>query len=225
MPIPASTALASPELFGTSAAAIMIDAHGAQCVNWEPESLEMSARSMCRDLDPGVMDRLNAAMAVLGSDVPHWDVVAFGNTVKCLNFDKVDTSTYVPPELDDCAWGCTEMRLLEGPEDYKKEGFISDIRVFVGGLLLQNGITDVPKALSFADISESRLLNRDDNLGSDSVMFESYWSEQRDKNKEIKELIRSNMVELINQLSGIAFTNSDDSFRKQAEHALRALAI
>lgn len=217
-------ALSFEGLYGTTALVIFIDEYGAGCVDWDPDTVEMEALSLSARVDPGVLDRLNAALTVLSSDAPHWDPLAFNNIVRTLNFDSVSASSYIPADIGDLAWGCTEMRLLEGAEDFDKAGFLPDIKSLVGQSLIFSGITNVPKALNFADMPEEALLSRDDNLGADSVMFESYWSSQKETDDSLSDYVDGNLKSLINQLNSLTLKNADGEFSKQAERALRALA-
>jgi hypothetical protein len=113
------------------------------------------------------------------------------------------------------------MRLLEGPEDFEQQGFSPDIKSYVGTLLVQHGITTPPSTLDFAYISEKMITDRDNNLGSDSLMFEAYWDEQRSNVTDMEKFIIDKTDSLIDQLTRIPFKNVDSDFLKAAKGTLK----
>lgn len=205
-------ALADPDLFAISAVAILTDKFGIEFVNWEQETVEMEIRGLCSKPDEGLLDKIAAASTVISTDIPHWDTIAFNNITQIFNFDNIETDSFIPASLEDLLWGCAEIRLLEGPEDYKKAGFSPDIKAYVGTLLVQHGITTPPSVLEFADISESMILNRDDNLGADSIMFETYWEEQRDITKDMEDFVITRTNKLLSQLVSLPIKGMDNDF-------------
>ena len=217
-----SEALADPNLFATSAMAIMMDRFGTDFIDWEQETLEMEVRGLCHNPDEDLMDKISAACLVLSSDTPHWDTATFNNVTQIFNFDSLESSSFIPASLYDILWGCSEMRLLEGPEDYGKADFSPDIKAYVGTILIQHGITAPPSVLEFADISEEMIQDRDDNLGADSIMFESYWDEQRDLVNDMEEFVKKRVDKLLAQLIELPLSNMDGDFVKTIKDTLSA---
>jgi len=204
---------ADPELFATSAIALLVDRFGAECINWEQETMEMEVRGLgVTSIDEGLFDKISAATTVLSTDTAHVDTMVFNNIVQVFNLDDISPNSFIPASLEDILWGCSEMRLLEGIETYESAGFSPDIKEYVGKLLVQHGITTPPPVLEFANISEDMILGRDDNLGADSIMFEAYWSEQRDNVTSMKEFTQKKTDQLMMQLSEIPFKNADNEF-------------
>ena len=215
-------ALADPSLFATSAIAILIDRFGAECLNWEQETLEMEIRGLCPAPDRNLMNKVGAACTILTTDVVHRDALSFNNVVQVLNFDDISPSSFIPASLDDYLWGCTEMRLLEGPEEYDSSDFSPDIKAMVGKILIYNGITDPPPALEFADIPEDAVNNRDNNLGADSIMFESYWSDQREAVTEADRFISGRYADLLSQLMLLPLKHKYSGFTAAARDAMNS---
>lgn len=215
-----SDLFSDPRLFTTTVVAIMIDRFGADCVNWEQETLEMEVRGLSANFDKDLMDKLSAGFVILSEDSPHQDTMIFNNVTQVLNFDDIDPEAFIPATLEDILWGCSEMRLLEGAEEYDSIGFSPDIKSYVGTLLVQHGLTTPPSVLSFADISEKDLTSRDDGLGADSLMFEAYWDEQRSTKEDMEKFVIGRTNDLLFQLSTVPFKNSDPAFLKNVKELL-----
>lgn len=214
-------AFKNPELFATSAVAILMDRFGTEFINWEQETLEMEIRSLCPNPDPLLFDKVAAACTILSTDTAHFDALTFNNIVQILNFDDLISSSYIPASLEDILWGCAEMRLLEGPEEYDNQGFSPDIAAMVGNLLTFHGITTPPSVLEFADISEKDIMDRDDNLGADSLMFEAYWEEQRNNVDDMEEFVKKRTDKLLAQLIELPIKDASAEFLTTAKEILR----
>ena len=216
-----SDALSAPDLFATSAMAIMMDNFGADFLNWEQETIEMEVRGLCSNPDEDLFDKIAAATTVLTTNTPHLDTLTFNNVTQVFNFEAIHPQSFIPADLEDVLWGCSEMRLLEGPEDYNSLGFSGEIREFVGQLLVQNGITTPPSVLDFATISEDMIMSRDDTLGADSIMFSAYWDSQRANVKDMEEFVVRRTNKLMNQIIQLPLKDMDSEFVKNVKDILR----
>lgn len=207
-----SDILNDPALFATSAMAILVDKFGAECINWEQETMEIELRGLNVHPRKTLIDKIAAATSVLSTEMAHTDVTVFNNIVQVFNFDNIDPQAFIPASLEDILWGCAEMRLLEGPEDYDSAGFSPDIADYVGKVLVQHGITTPPSIVQFADISEDMIVDRDDNLGADSLMFEAYWTDQREIVQDMENFVIKRTDALLDQLAGLPLKNMDNKF-------------
>lgn len=142
----------STDSFGTSLLICMIDTFGTDCLNWEPETIEMELEKYVgQDVPSENLDRLQAAMSVLTSNLFFISLEAFNVTCNALNFSTVSGSTFIPADIEDIMWGITEVNLLLGADSNKDE-FSRDIQLYVGKVLESEGILDPPSILQFADM-------------------------------------------------------------------------
>ena len=144
----------SPDSFGTTLLIAAIDSFGIECLSWEPETLEMEIKTTFDiDIPEANLDRLQAAMSILTSNLFYVSLEAFNVTCNSLNFSKVDGKTFIPADIEDIMWGITEATLLLGVDANKNE-FSRDIRLYVGKVLESEGILDPPSILRFADMRQ-----------------------------------------------------------------------
>jgi hypothetical protein len=170
--------LKDPEVFATSALSIMFDEFGAECTDWDPDSLGMEIRNAFNvDASDELLDRLIAGMALLTSNSFFVDVTAFTATCNSLNRGVVMTDSWVPADLDDVLWGVTEARFLLG-EDYDEEGYSHSVKRYVGVLLKQEGIKKIPSVLAFAEIDDD-MLEVYDAYEGDAIMEQTFWDSQQ----------------------------------------------
>lgn len=216
--------LEDPTLFATCAMAVLVDRFGAECVNWEMETFEMEIRGMGVNPSKSLMDKIGASCSVLSNDLVHYDATIFNNVVQVFNFDSINSRSFLPASLEDVLWGCTEMKLLEGPEQYDGAGFSADIAVFVGQLLSDAGVLTPPDILSFARIPEKQVYNRDFNLGGDSIMFSAYWEDQKDAMNDIASFCTRRTNDLLNQLASLPLKHMDNEFVSNVKDILSKTA-
>jgi hypothetical protein len=202
----------SGELFGSSTLALITDIFGTECYTWEPETLEIELKDLgISYLDPAMMDRLQAAITLLTSDVAHWDVVAFSNIASALNFDMIDGTSFIPAELDDILWGCAEMKMIEGLEDFKQP-FSPEIQEFVKQILMKHGLNEVPEVLNFVTLDKEYTDRSDANLSGDADMFKAYWSTQNDFKKQMTDFLEERYDQLLKQLRELPIEDMDPEF-------------
>lgn len=144
----------SPDSFGTTLLIALFDSFGTECLQWEPETIELELNKLLgTDIPEENMDRLQAAMSVLTSNLFFISLEAFNLTCNSLNFSKMDGKTFIPADIEDIMWGITEVNLLLGA-DAKDNEFSRDIQLYVGKILESEGILDPPSILSFADMKK-----------------------------------------------------------------------
>ena len=170
--------LKDPEVFTTSALAIMFDEFGTECTEWDPDSFGMEIRDAFNvDAEDELLDRIMAGISLLTSNSFFVDVNAFSATCNALNRGVVMTDSWVPADLDDVLWGVTEARFLLG-EDYDEEGYSHSVKRYVGVLLKQEGIKKIPSILSFAEIDDDTT-EVYDAYGGDAIMEQVFWDSQQ----------------------------------------------
>lgn len=169
--------LNDPEIYATSAMAILIEEFGTEFLEWEPETIDIEIqKTFGFDPDTQLMDRLNAAIGLLTSNSFFLDPNAFMNTCNALNFGVVLSESWVPADLDDVLWGVTEAQLLLG-DDYKADEYSHNVRRYVGVLLQEEGIGKIPRVLSFAE-QDDAVEDTYDSFDGDAVMDQAFQDSQ-----------------------------------------------
>ena len=142
----------SPDSFGTTLLICFLDTFGIESLNWEPETIELELEQyLSAEVPSENLDRLQAAMSVLTSNLFFISLEAFNTTCNALNFAVVNGKTFIPADIEDIMWGITEVNLLLGA-NAKSDEFSRDIQLYVGKILKSEGILDPPTILQFADM-------------------------------------------------------------------------
>jgi len=206
-------ALADDELYSTCVAAILTDNFDAEWMNWEPETVEMELKTLMGQLPSDfLMDKAMAVSVLLSTNLFHVSFETWNNLVQVFNFDRSIGELMVPASIEDCLWGCTEARILEGPEQFDAEGFSHDIGIYVGTMLSQHGITKPPSVLNFAELDQEEIDDRDLSLATDEFMFKSYWDSHKGILEEAEQDTILNTKKLLVQLKSLPLKNGDVSF-------------
>jgi hypothetical protein len=187
--------LLDPEVYGTAVLAIAINEFGTECLDWDPNALELELTTLCRNEIPdATMDRLMAAISILTTDDFFRDIYAFSALCNALNRGVISGDMWIPADLDDVLWAVTEVRMLLG-EGYSDTNYSDNINKYVGILLQREGST-----LKFAELDpeEERVYKAYDG---DAVLEQAFWERQEeDRNNLEKENIRR-LQEYMLQLS------------------------
>lgn len=215
-PIATSTianALNDRGLFMSSVILILIENMGTDIVTWEPESIRLELRDRF-NITPtqALNDKLNAGLALLGSDLYHKSIEAFNTINTAANLRTIDAHRHPVTTLDDIAWGVTECMLLEGPEDFLKSGFSHPIARYVGVLLRDEGISTPPPYLAFAELDQSETARRDEALASDLYAAETYMQQQQAALTGINDFVGTLLREYIGQLSTLPLSTATEDY-------------
>jgi hypothetical protein len=186
--------LKDPEIFATTALALMFDEFGTEVTEWDPDVLGIEIReAFSVEPSDALLDRLLAAMAVLSSNSFFVDVKAFTTICNSLNRGVVMSDTWVPADLDDILWAVTEVRFLMG-EYYSEEDYSHDVKRYVGVMLQQQGIRKIPSVLSFAEVDDT-VTEVYDAYSGDAVMEQAFWDSQQ----EDRDNLESENIDKIDQ--------------------------
>ena len=204
--------LNKPNLFTTCVLAILVDEYGSECLNWEPETIEIELRNNNIMVTDNLKDKIMAASVILTTDLVHSSATIFNNIIQVLNFSSISNKAIIPSSLDDILWGCLEIRMLEGKEDFNKQGFSTDISGLVASVLKEHGISDPPNILAFAEESNVFTNRRDEAVAADSTLSQMYWDVQKEMKAELNAGLKEKVDGLINQLKNIPFNNAQEGF-------------
>lgn len=196
----ASNLINDPTVFGTSALAILLDKFGTECLEWDPTTLSLEMKgAFGSEPEEEVFDRIMATINVLTSNSFMVDVHAFMATCNTLNFGVTMSGLWVPADLDDVLWGVTEARLLLGDE-FNEDEISHDVKRYVGVLLQQEGVKDIPRVLAFAEIDEDVTKTYDEYDG-DEIFNDVFTEDSQEDVEDLEVNNRKQLSALMKQLS------------------------
>ena len=195
--------LTNGDSFATTLLVALIDRYGTDCIEWDPLTLKLQIKEdLGLEITDSINDRIQAACALLQSDLFFLDFAAFNNTCNSFSFTKVSENYLYPADIDNCAWGCVEAKMLLG-EDYNPEAFSPEIASYVGLLLEDEGIYKPPSMLAFALYSETTGQRTQDAFVGDEIMFQLFWEEQQAKKDELEYATQERLLAVFNQLKSL----------------------
>lgn len=192
----------NPEVFATTALALLFHKYEEEVFTWDPITLTMEMRGAYgREPEEEIFDRIMSAINVLTNNSFFVDLDAFLNVCNALNFGVTMSNMWVPADLDDVLWGVTEVRMLLG-EDYNEEDFSHDIRRYVGFLLQQEGINKIPSVLTFAEM-DGIVEDTYESYGGDAVMEKAFWDTQQEERDNLEKNNIKRLDLMMEQLSSL----------------------
>lgn len=110
----------------------------------EPETIEQALKGHGTAVLKRNLDKINAALGLLTTNLFWQDPITFAVTCRTLNrCARVDAA---PPDIEDVVWAVTEAQLITG----EKEEFSESIKAYVEHLMKLAGVTTEIPSLSFA---------------------------------------------------------------------------
>lgn len=163
----------SPEALGTGLLGIVLNAFGAEALEWEPDTIVMELVDRFGvEVPDENRDKLFALMTALNTDQFYVNPLTFTYICQALNGDAVDFETFNPPDPEDLAWGVTEVLLNDialEDEPNTDQQFKPEVARFVGTILQIAGMLIAPANLEFADYPNGGGFNEDDPLFTEDV--------------------------------------------------------
>jgi hypothetical protein len=150
-----------------------------------------------------------AAMCVMSNDLFMKDVPCFNNTCSSLNFSRSDGFGFLPADLSDIMWGCSETRLLLGDEVFKHSDWSHDVRRYIGMAFSDQGILRSPTFLSFTEFDPDELDAKNTALGYDELMASAYQSKQESTLSMLELEVLTKLNSLLSQVSNVSLKNGD----------------
>lgn len=209
----------SKEGFGSTLLIACIDDFGLECLQWEPETLEITLREKYGDIDIDSLQRVLAAMSVLTSNMFTQDVSALCMICTALDFERTASDMFVPAGLDEIMWGLTEARVLLGGIDDKE--FSEEVRLYVAKLLDDEGLKRPPSTLKFAKKEADNLdLGVLADLPDLSAMFEE---DQEMTKTELDNSAMEKLSRMMEQINSLNLHTSDLSDFRTVFNRMRGL--
>jgi hypothetical protein len=189
----------APDTFATTLLTIIIDRYGSECLEWDPLVL---ALEMQRDFgvapDTATLDRIQTGATLLTTNMFFQNLESYMHMCNALNLQSIDKNNLTPADVDDCAWGVTEAMLLLG-KDFKEMQWNPNVALYTGTMLQQEGILRPPSVLGFA-IYPNQPLEEGVDETKDPILFQTAWSVQDDRKREIEERLQERIQVLFKQL-------------------------
>ena len=189
--------------FATSLMTYMTSAYGTEFIEWDPTTVELQLKDDLNMDVPGyTLDKIQAASSLFTSNLFHLSLETF--IPLCLTFSRgvAITSTLVPANMYDLAWGVTEARLLEG-SDFDQEGFSHNIRMYTGAILDLEGLYDPPKCLDFAEYGKGRKEKAYNAIANRADDYQLFYSMQQEKRDNINSALQERFIKLFTELKAL----------------------
>lgn len=203
--------LTSEDTFTTILLTILMDKYGTDFMSWDPLTCTLQVQDDFQIELPLInQDKIQAGCTLFTTNLFHVSLESFSTICNTLSFVPMTPGTLLPPSIDECLWGCTEARLLEGP-DYDQEGFSHNIASYVGQLLNEEGIYKPPSVLAFTEYPADVQTNAN-NFLDDPTEFQSFWQRQRETQDKLEELTKIKLQELLQQLKELPLKDIRQDF-------------
>ena len=196
-------AFESDSSFATTLMSIMVKEHGAEIFDWEQEVFAPEIEDMFglskEELGFGVLDRLQAAVAILESNIFYTYFEGFENASRTLNFELPFFGTLTPVSPDQAAWAVVEAKILDPDGDE----YSGEVKAYINCVLKANGICKSPRFLEFTE-------HKQDVSWVPEEIKENMETEQEIKMKRVSLYVLSNLEKLKKQLSFFNLDSGDN---------------
>lgn len=202
--------LKSEDTLGTTLLIICMDSFGIEFFEWEPVTLDAEVEMKFGVKLPDVnKDKLWALVTALTTNLFYVSLETFIPTCNALSGSEADFDNYDPVTGQEAAWGIVEVTLLDPPAQGEDAGdrFSHEIRQYLALTLQSEGITTPPAFLK--PYVEAEVDLEDEAgivIGPDEHMLAAHVQRQTEAREEIDEYVRSNLEQLVNELSGLPLT-------------------
>lgn len=199
--------LTDPKSFATTLLVAVWDRYGPDLTSWSPTTVLMELnQDFSMEMPKPNFDRLMAAVSLVTSDEYYVNLPAFIRLSNIFSGDAFDPLVFDPADCDEMAWGITEAMLLHPSEN--PEPFSDDIRWYMGYMLDIEGVMNPPDVLRLA-LRDKVRENIPTEYADDPEMFQAMWSSQNDRSEEIKRIVKTNLQELLRQVTTLPLVYGD----------------
>jgi hypothetical protein len=215
--------MADPQLYTTSALILCSDAFGSEFIEWDPLTLNLEIKNKYGfEPSENLLDMLQAGCSLYTSDLFFKSLETFAPVCNALNFGTVTSELFLPPDLDDVLWGCTEAKIILG-ETYDDQDFSHNIGRFTGALLDDQGIYQPPRILKFAEYPDEREAMAHDAFLGDEVGYGAWQENQKEENRMLEEWNMRKLRALLVQIKQLPIKTGSTDFINNAISSLEAL--
>lgn len=162
----------------------------------EPETIEYGLSKGVGKLPQYTLNKINAALGLLSTNLFWQDPITFGITCRTLN--RVARVGAAPPDLDDIMWGITEARLITGNPQAEPEPFSDSIVAYIQHLLkLDRIVTDIP-TLDFIKQGPEE----SNNITDSDYQLDSY-NTSKERAADLEQGVATKMVTMLKQIKDL----------------------
>jgi hypothetical protein len=198
--------LMNEETYATSLVAILFDKFGTDITDWEAESLEMEITDEYGEKLPQVnMDKIWGLITVLSTNQFYFDPFIFNATCQAFNDEESSFQMFSPVSVEGAAWAVTEA-MMNDPDGGE---FSQEVKSYIGVLLDQRGILEVPPILSMAEPS-GNLTEGATQFADDVTFYEALWKVQKSNSESIMEYVQSRLTGLFTELQRLPLSSPVD---------------
>ena len=209
--------LSDPQMLATPLITLLLDTYGTEPLEWDPETISMEIAEDFRITLPRINhDKLMSAILVVTTDRFYKLLPDFITVCNVFSGTPFDPGEFDPADALECAWGITEVLLLDPPEE--DDPFTEEIRRYVGKVVEDEGLLDPPDVLKLG-IRSQPLPGSD--FSEDPVMFQAIWGAEKRKSDDIRQAIRSRLGLLLKQMKALPLREGKtDDLIKQLQRSL-----
>lgn len=213
------------QAFATVLVALLIDHFGSVAwFDWEPDVLGQEVEDDFGVKMPlSVRDRLWALVSSLTTDLFYSDAMFFNHVCNALSGGPVPMQEFEPAELDEVAWGVTEIMLNDHQgDDFEK--FQPEIQIYAGQVLAEEDLKPFPPMDWATDMGGGEAYD----ITDDPSMVSAKFKDRDDRKTQIQQMIADNLRLLHHQLDRLNIQADQrkmtaEERRRSKQNALRSL--
>lgn len=168
---------------------------GEDIFELEPETIEQILRGHGNKVLKCNIDKINAALGLLTTNLFWQDPVTFAITCRTLN--RATRVAAAPPDIEDVVWAVTEARLITGDPNQPAEEFSDSIKAYVAHLLKLAGIVTPVPTLDFIPAI------REASSYDDSEQQLANFSASQDRVDDLEQGVSTKMVTMLKQIKDL----------------------
>ena len=198
-----SQILSNKEAFATPLLLYAYNIIGDDIFELEPETIEQILKQHDHKVLKRNLDRINAALGLITTNLFWQDPITFAVTCRTLNrHPRVDAA---PPKLDDIVWAITEARLITGTPGKDHEPFSDSIKAYIEHLMKLAGVVTAEPTLDFVTPPELS------NTYDDPEQATAIYANSEDNVEELEREVSTKMIMLLKQIKDLHIKLSDEA--------------
>lgn len=185
--------------FATSLLVGLIDEFGTEFFEWDPDTLRLELKAEYHvDIPQSNMDKIQALLLVLTTDMFYRNLEAFMHTANALCHGGADFQSYDPPDVQEICWALAETTLIDPPD--KTTVFGPEIVTYMLEKLKDEGFSRAPRILApfCSQLEQEEAVNS--AFEDDEVMYHAYWESQQRKTLTVDQYLQEGLKRIADEL-------------------------
>jgi hypothetical protein len=202
--------LTDPETLTTPLILLVFDHYGYAAADWDPLTIKMEFEAdYGAQVPPENLLKIATGAALCTSDVFYRDLPRFINICNVLSGSPVDLETFDPADPFEILAGVMEAVILWPPENLS-EPFSAEIQGYVAEVLKRSGIfAPVDVLRNFFKLEQT--YKAAEQWGDDPDLYSEIYDNQKNKTKQLKQLVVEHFSSLREQLMRLHLRNGNVS--------------